>query len=486
MKHRPNNTWSRRLLLTAAVVVLAFAGACGDEDSSKAELDSLRTEHNSLKAAQKEQKKEASALQKAFDALRAENASLKAAQEEQEKKVAALKEALEALKTENSSLKAALEVREKEAAEKKQYEALVDAKADEIKAALALCDAKDWASAFPVLDKIRRDSNVKPIDEALKKMGYTREAFEGKYVEFRREAQHIQTPDGEWVDPGPEWQKALAEVQKKKDAEQYSDAAIELGKFDKMVPDKSPDIKKAFDGTLKDLEQAALAAMEKDKKIVRDLIAEKDFAGATTHIVLMKQRYRKEAFKWAEKHIGYIEKEWYAAEVKERGKVFVIENGTSFDEARQIVRRCIVDKNNRPIDIKEHGAYPITYPPGATSIQINFKQTHSLFLRFIHKETRNVKGHGALQLYIACPRGTKVVVNMTGGSGKSYSATKTFGIFSGDTAFSFTEFQVSGNVTNKASDETTIKALTITITVSNEGSKSKTLGVALNNVAFVP
>jgi hypothetical protein len=481
MKHRPNNTWSKRLLLTAAVVVLAFAGACGDEDGSKAELDSLRTKNSNLEATLKKQKKEASALKEDLKALRAENVSLKAAQEKQEKEVAALKEAIEALQTENSSLKAALEVQEKEASEKKHYEALVDAMVDEIKAALALGNAKDWANAFPALDKIRRDPNVKLVDDALKKLGYTREAFERKYVEWRREAQHIQTPDGEWVDPWPEWQKTLAEVQKKKDAKQYSDAVMELGKFDKKLPDKPPDMKKVFDDTLEDLEQAARSEMGKDKRIVRDLIAKKDFEGAKTHIELMKQRYRKEAFSWAELQIGYVEKEWNKAEVIERGKVFVIENGTSLEEARQIVRNNIKGK-----DIRDYGKYSIAYPPGAGSLQIHFKGSCSLPLRFNLHEPRNIKGHGALQLYIACPRGTKIRVSIIGGSGKSYSATKTFGIFSGDTAFSFTEFQVGGDVTNKLSDETTINALTITITVRNEGTKKKTLGVALNNVAFVP
>jgi hypothetical protein len=75
---------------------------------------------------------------------------------------------------------------------------------------------------------------------------------------------------------------------------------------------------------------------------------------------------------------------------------------------------------------------------------------------------------------------------MTGGSGTSYSATRTFGSSSGDTAFSFTEFQARGGVMNKVSDETTINALTITIIVRNGGTKKKIQRVSLNNVAFVP
>lgn len=46
--------------------------------------------------------------------------------------------------------------------------------------------------------------------------------------------------------------------------------------------------------------------------------------------------------------------------------------------------------------------------------------------------------------------------------------------------------KASGGVMNKASDETQINALTITITVCNEGTSKKTQTVALNNVAFVP
>ncbi|MFH1549630.1 MAG: hypothetical protein ABIH04_03635 [Planctomycetota bacterium] len=65
MRHRHKTTWSKQFLLTAGVVVLAFAGACGGEDSPEAELDSLRTENNSLK--------------ETLEALRAENIKLKAA-----------------------------------------------------------------------------------------------------------------------------------------------------------------------------------------------------------------------------------------------------------------------------------------------------------------------------------------------------------------------------------------------------------------------
>jgi len=289
----------------------------------------------------------------------------------------------------------------------------------------------------------------------------------------------------ERVDPWPEWEKTLDEVKKKRDAKQYSDAVMELRKFDKNVPDKPPDMKKAYDETLENLEQAARIEMEKDKEIVRDKIAKKDFAGARTHINLMKQRYRREAFSWAELHIGYVEKEWYDDEVIERGKVFVIEDGASLEEAGQIVRNSFNSKI-----IRDFGAYSITYPPGAGAILINFplnaRQTYSLPLSFNLHGPRNIKGHGALQLSISGPKGTKVRVNMTGGSGTSYSAVKTFGSISGDMAFRFTEFQAGGGVINKVSDETTINALTITIVVRNKSTEKKTQTVALNNVAFVP
>ncbi len=370
----------------------------------------------------------------------------------------------------------------REAFVQKHYETTVGAKTDEITAALSLGKAKNWASAFTALDKIRKDANTKLVDDALKKLGYTREKFEEMYVAYRIEAKHIQGADGEWVDPWPAWQTTLAEVKKKKDAKLFSDAVIELKKFDKNVLDKLPDMKQAYDDTLTDLEQTALTAMEGDKGIVRDKIAKKDFPGGTIHINLMKQRYRKEAFNWAEKHIGYVEKELYDDEVKERGKVFVIESGATLEEARQIV------SYNIGRIFMDYGAYSISYPPGAGSIQINFKlnarQTYSLPLNFNLHGPRNIKGHGALQLSISGPNGTKVRVNMTGGSGTSYSAVKTSS--SGDTAFSFVEFQASGAVMNKASDETQINALAITITVRNESSKSKILGVSLNNVAFVP
>ena len=369
----------------------------------------------------------------------------------------------------------------REAFVQKHYETTVGAKTNEITAALSLGVAKRWESAFPALDKIRKDANAKVVDDALKKLGHTREKFEEMYVAFRIEAKHIRGPNGEWVDPWPGWNKALVEVNKKRDARQYTDAVIELSKFNSYVLGKSPDIKKAFDEKREELKQTALTAMEGDKAIVRDKIAKKDFAGGTTHINLMKQRYRRDAFSWAEQHIGYVEKELYDAEVIERGKVFVIESGTSLEEARQIVRNNINGK-----DFRDYGTYSITY---AGSMVINFKlnnrQTYSLPLSFNLHGPRNIKGHGGLQFSITCPRGTKVSVAMTGGSGTSYSTVKTFDSSSGNTSFSFVNFQAGGDVKNKASDETTINALTITITVSNKGAK-KTISVPLNNVAFVP
>ncbi len=366
-----------------------------------------------------------------------------------------------------------------------QYEALVNAKVAETKAALALGDAKNWTKAFPALDKISKDTNVKLIDDALKKLDYTRESFKKKYVAFRQTAKHIQKSNGEWVDPWPEWQKTLAEVQKKREANLYSDAVIELNKFDRKVLDELPDMKRAFDDTQKDLEQAALTAIVEDKKTVRDMITKKNFPGARSHIDLMKQRYRNEVFSWAGRNIGYVEAEWDTAEIIERGKVFVIEDNTPFEEARQIVRQSISGK-----DIRDFGSYSITRPSGVKGILISFTlnpgQTHSLPLGFNLRGARNIKGHGALQLSIAGPRGTRVSVSMTGGSGTSYSAVKTLGTIHGSMAFRFAEFQARGGVMNKVSDETTINALTIMIVVRNGGTTKKTQRVSLNNVAFVP
>ena len=374
----------------------------------------------------------------------------------------------------------------REAFVQKHYEIAVGAKAGEITAALSLGVAKKWESAFPALDKIRKDANAKLIDEALKKLGHTREKFEKMYVDFRIEAKHIQQPNGEWFDPWPEWNKTLVEVKKKEDAKQYTDAVIELSKFNSYVLEKSPDIKKAFEEKEKQLDDTALAAVQEDKAIVRDKIAKEDFPGGTTHINLMKQRYRRDAFSWAELQIGYVEQEWRNAEAIFRGKVFVIESGMTLEEARQIVRNNISGK-----DIRDFGTYAITRGAGGIVIdfKLNARQTYSLPLSFNLHGARKVKKDGALelkalQLRISGPRGTEVRVNMTGGSGTSYSAVKTS--ISGETAFSFaTDFQASGGVMNKASDETQINALTITITVHNRSTERRTQTVTLNNVAFV-
>ncbi len=289
---------------------------------------------------------------------------------------------------------------------------------------------------------------------------------------------------GEQVAPRLAWQITLQQVEEKKKAELYSDAMSILRKFDKNILDEIEEIGKAYKDTEKDLTYAASKANAEDKKTVRGFIAQKKFKEAKNHIAVMRQRYKKDVFPSLCRQITYLEKEWADAEVIERGKVFVIENNTSTEEFTNIVRK-IIGK-----DLKDYGAYGISRHPGANGILIKFKlnskQTYSLPLRFNLKGPRDVGGHGALQFSIAGPRGTKVRVNMSGGSGTQYEAARTLGTFQGSTAFSFVRFKAGGDVKNKASDEDTFNGLTITITVHNTSSKKKIIGVFLGNVAFVP
>ena len=366
----------------------------------------------------------------------------------------------------------------------RRHEALVDEKVAEIEAALALGERDGWAKAFPALDAIHKDLNRGLVDNAFKKMSITREEFEKKYKLALLEGGGFKIMGGEHVAPRLAWQITLLQVEEKKKAELYSDAMSILRKFDKDICDVIEEIGKAYKDTEKDLTNAAVRANAEDKKTVRGFIALKKFNEAKNHIAVMRQRYKKDVFPYLCRQITYLEREWAKAEMIERGKVFVIENNTPTEEFANIVRK-IIGK-----DLRDYGTYCISRHPGANGILIKFKlnskQTFSLPLRFNLNGPRNIEGHGALQFSIAGPRGTKVRVNMSGGSGTRYEAKRTLGTFQGSTAFSFVRFRAGGGVKNKASDEAAINGLTVTITVRNNSSKKKIVSVFLGNVAFVP
>ena len=366
----------------------------------------------------------------------------------------------------------------------RRHEALVDEKVAEIEAALALGEREGWAKAFPALKAIHNDLNRGLVDNALSKMSLTREEFEKKYKLAFLGGGGFKIMGGEHVAPRLAWQITLQMVEEKKKAELYSDAMSILRKFDKDICDVFEEIGKAYKDTEKDLTKAAGRANAEDKKTVRGFIALKKFKEAKNHIAVMRQRYKKDVFPYLCYQITYLEKEWARAEVIERGKVFVIENNTPAEEFAKIVRK-IIGK-----DLRDYGTYSISRHPGANGILIRFKlkskKTYSLPLRFNLNGPRNIKGHGALQFRMAGPRGTKVKVDMSGGSGTQYEVTRTLGTFQGSMAFSFVRFKAASGVKNKASDETTIKSLTVTITVCNTSSKNKIVSVFLGDVAFVP